>query len=33
MVASPLAAAFADLSPRTTSGLVEQQAWFVKLRR
>jgi len=23
----------ADLPPRTTSGLVEQQAWFGKLRR
>jgi hypothetical protein len=22
-----------DLPPRTTSGLVEQQAWFAKLRR
>lgn len=27
------AAAFQDLPPRTTSGLVEQQAWFAKLRR
>ena len=27
------AAAFQDLLPRTTSGLVEQQAWFAKLRR
>jgi len=27
------AAAFQDLPPRTTSGLVEQQAWFGKLRR
>jgi len=27
------AAAFRDLPPRTTSGLVEQQAWFAKLRR
>jgi hypothetical protein len=25
------AAAFPDLPPRTTSGLVEQQAWFTKL--
>jgi hypothetical protein len=24
---------FQDLPPRTTSGLVEQQAWFAKLRR
>ena len=24
---------FRDLPPRTTSGLVEQQAWFAKLRR
>jgi len=22
-----------DLPPRTTSGLIEQQAWFAKLRR
>lgn len=27
------AAAFEDLPPRTTSGLVEQQAWFAKLRK
>ena len=27
------AAALQDLPPRTTSGLVEQQAWFAKLRR
>jgi len=27
------AAAFQDLPTRTTSGLVEQQAWFAKLRR
>jgi hypothetical protein len=27
------AGAFQDLPPRTTSGLVEQQAWFAKLRR
>jgi hypothetical protein len=27
------AATFQDLPPRTTSGLVEQQAWFAKLRR
>lgn len=27
------APAFRDLPPRTTSGLVEQQAWFAKLRR
>ncbi len=26
------ASTFQDLSPRTTSGLVEQQAWFAKLR-
>jgi hypothetical protein len=24
---------FRDIPPRTTSGLVEQQAWFAKLRR
>ncbi len=27
------AAAFQHVPPRTTSGLVEQQAWFAKLRR
>jgi len=27
------AAAHQDLPPRTSSGLVEQQAWFAKLRR
>ncbi len=27
------AAVFQNLPPRTTSGLVEQQAWFAKLRR
>ena len=27
------APAFSDLPHRTTSGLVEQQAWFAKLRR
>lgn len=27
------ASAFHSLPPRTTSGLVEQQAWFAKLRR
>jgi len=27
------AAAFQDVPPRNTSGLVEQQAWFAKLRR
>ena len=27
------AAVFHDLPRRTTSGLVEQQAWFAKLRR
>jgi hypothetical protein len=26
------AASFPDLAPRVTSGLVEQQAWFAKLR-
>jgi hypothetical protein len=26
-------AVYKDLPPRTTSGLVEQQAWFAKLRR
>ena len=26
-------AAFPHLPPRTTSGLVEQQAWFARLRR
>jgi len=27
------ATAFQDLPPRTASGLVEQQAWFARLRR
>jgi len=27
------ATAFQQLPPRTTSGLVEQQAWFARLRR